>query len=287
MNSRSPLGVLVVAAPPDARLVAPLGCAVEPLVHAPEAVHSARIGGIGVVDDAVLERWGTIGTGRSIKSIPRPGRSCARSRPPVSSPGDLGRRGALARHPGRRGERPETDRPANGRGPGDAPEGARTGRFGARIRWWRPVLLRRRHERDGEGRPPARARLRGTWRIRDRPLRVSSRKTSNVADVQPGIRVALHDDGKRSSQAPPVASCTFGPPKRTQTLSWAVVPLPRRRTAFPFAQDWPDVRALNRVCSRSGSHTGSSSRKVTDLPPGSDTSCSRVSRASSCSSTMT
>ena len=44
-----------MAAPPDARLVAPLGGAVEPLVHAPEAVQSARIGGIGVVDDAVLE----------------------------------------------------------------------------------------------------------------------------------------------------------------------------------------------------------------------------------------
>src|SRR2546423_2235951 len=53
---RSALVVLVVAAPPEARLVAPLGCAVEPLVHAPEAVHSARIGGIGVVDHAVLER---------------------------------------------------------------------------------------------------------------------------------------------------------------------------------------------------------------------------------------
>src|SRR5712691_12682291 len=52
----SALAVLVVVAPPDARLVAPLGCAVEPLVHAPEAVQSARIGGIGVVDDAVLER---------------------------------------------------------------------------------------------------------------------------------------------------------------------------------------------------------------------------------------
>src|SRR5260370_27564548 len=51
----SALVVLVVPAPPDIRLVAPLGCAVEPLVHAPEAVHSARIGGIGVVDDAVLE----------------------------------------------------------------------------------------------------------------------------------------------------------------------------------------------------------------------------------------
>src|SRR5438128_5288832 len=54
--SRSALVVLVVAAPPDARLIAPLGCAVEPLVHAPKAVESARIRGIGVVDDAVLER---------------------------------------------------------------------------------------------------------------------------------------------------------------------------------------------------------------------------------------
>src|SRR5438128_3917549 len=52
---RSALVVLVVAAPPGARLVAPPGGAVEPLVHAPEAVQSARIGGIGVVDDAVLE----------------------------------------------------------------------------------------------------------------------------------------------------------------------------------------------------------------------------------------
>src|SRR5687767_1969778 len=38
MRPRSALVVLVVAAPPHARLVAPLGCAVEPLVHAPEAV---------------------------------------------------------------------------------------------------------------------------------------------------------------------------------------------------------------------------------------------------------
>src|SRR5712692_10346869 len=51
----SALVVLVVAAPPDARLVTPLGGAIEPLVHAPEAVQSACIGGIGVVDDAVLE----------------------------------------------------------------------------------------------------------------------------------------------------------------------------------------------------------------------------------------
>src|ERR1700737_2486257 len=46
---RSALVVLVVAEPPDARLVASLGGAVEPLAHAPEAVQSARIGGIGLV----------------------------------------------------------------------------------------------------------------------------------------------------------------------------------------------------------------------------------------------
>src|SRR5947199_140961 len=45
---RSALVVLVVAAPPDASLVAARGGAVEPLEHAPEAVQSARIGGIGV-----------------------------------------------------------------------------------------------------------------------------------------------------------------------------------------------------------------------------------------------
>src|SRR6202165_5970118 len=54
-RARALVGVLVVAAPPEACLVTPIGGAVEPLVHAPEAVQSARIGGIGVVDDAVLE----------------------------------------------------------------------------------------------------------------------------------------------------------------------------------------------------------------------------------------
>src|SRR5580704_14556977 len=47
--------IFVVAAPPDARLVASLGGAVEPLVHSPEAIQPARKSGIGVVNDAVLE----------------------------------------------------------------------------------------------------------------------------------------------------------------------------------------------------------------------------------------
>src|SRR5436190_12909780 len=53
-SATSALLILVVAAKPEARLVAPLGCAVEPLVHAPEAIQSARIRGIGVIDDAIL-----------------------------------------------------------------------------------------------------------------------------------------------------------------------------------------------------------------------------------------
>src|SRR5438045_9452006 len=48
--------VLVVAAPPNARLVAAFGRAIEPLVHSPATVQSARISRIGVVNDAVLER---------------------------------------------------------------------------------------------------------------------------------------------------------------------------------------------------------------------------------------
>src|SRR5258708_24723148 len=44
-----------MAAVPEAGLVAPAWRGVQPLVHAPEAVQSTRIGGIGVVDDAVLE----------------------------------------------------------------------------------------------------------------------------------------------------------------------------------------------------------------------------------------
>src|SRR5262245_56172934 len=50
--------VLVMSAPPHACLVfvASLWSAVEPLVHAPEPIQSARKGGIGVVNDAILER---------------------------------------------------------------------------------------------------------------------------------------------------------------------------------------------------------------------------------------
>src|SRR5271154_2066381 len=47
--------VAIAVAQPVTRLIAPFGGAIEPLVHAPEPVQPARKGGIGVVNDAVLE----------------------------------------------------------------------------------------------------------------------------------------------------------------------------------------------------------------------------------------
>ena len=44
-----------------------------------------------------------------------------------------------------------------------ARDAARSGRLGARVRRRRSVLLRRRKERQGEGRPPAQARAYGSW----------------------------------------------------------------------------------------------------------------------------
>src|SRR5665213_4528644 len=52
---RSALAVLVAAVPPHACLVAATGGAVEPLVHAPQAIQSAREGGVSVMGDAVRE----------------------------------------------------------------------------------------------------------------------------------------------------------------------------------------------------------------------------------------
>src|SRR5262245_40621739 len=55
---RSTVVICVVVTPPHALLVASLRGAVEPLIHAPQAVQSARIGRVGVVHDAVLEGEG-------------------------------------------------------------------------------------------------------------------------------------------------------------------------------------------------------------------------------------
>src|SRR5215472_760449 len=54
-GAASLLAILVVTLPPEARLVASFGCAIEPLIHSPDAIHSTRVGGIGVVDHAILK----------------------------------------------------------------------------------------------------------------------------------------------------------------------------------------------------------------------------------------
>src|SRR5260370_35921093 len=48
--------ILVVATPPDSGLVAPLRRAIEPLIHSPEPVQSARVWDTGVVNAAPLAR---------------------------------------------------------------------------------------------------------------------------------------------------------------------------------------------------------------------------------------
>src|SRR6185436_7731821 len=52
-TTASALAVLVIALPPDSLLlVAAERRAIQPLVHAPQAVESARVGGVAVVNDA-------------------------------------------------------------------------------------------------------------------------------------------------------------------------------------------------------------------------------------------
>src|SRR5688500_4660385 len=69
--------VLVVPPDPEVRLVASFRRPIEPLVHGPEPVYSAREGRIGVINDAVLQRKGAhagsfAGVGRPV-GAGRPG----------------------------------------------------------------------------------------------------------------------------------------------------------------------------------------------------------------------
>src|SRR5207237_1163120 len=49
----------------------------------------------------------------------------------------------------------------------EARDAAWSGRVGARVRWRRSVLLRRRKQREGESRPPAQASLRDPCRLHE------------------------------------------------------------------------------------------------------------------------
>ena len=62
----------------------------------------------------------------------------------------------------------EASRSSNGKGPGEARDAGRGRRVGARVRWRRPVLLRRREQWEGESRPPTR----GRQRLREDPRRL-------------------------------------------------------------------------------------------------------------------
>ena len=102
---------------------------------------------------------------------------------------DRGR--TLARHLGGRRERREAGRSSNGTGPGEAPDAAWSGCVGARIRWRRSVLLRRRKQREGESRPPTQARLRGqAEEVRTNVLKRREQERSRMS--APGVRLTLN-----------------------------------------------------------------------------------------------
>src|SRR5689334_10989552 len=99
------------------------------------------------------------------------GRTVSRSEDPSDRPADgkdfahdriqplrdrrhLGRWRALARHLGRRRERAETSRSANGPSAREARYASGSARVRARIRWWRAILLWRWNERKGASGPP-------------------------------------------------------------------------------------------------------------------------------------
>src|SRR6476646_3101097 len=65
--------VFIVAAPPHTGLVAAEWRAVEPRIHAPNGIHAALVGRVGVVDDTVLLREGAqagpfFAVGRPVRS---------------------------------------------------------------------------------------------------------------------------------------------------------------------------------------------------------------------------
>ena len=78
---------------------------------------------------------------------------------PLRHRGHLGGRRTLARNLGRRRERIAADRSRDGRSPGKSRDAAWNRRVGTRIRWRRPVLLRRRRQREGQSSTPAPTRL--------------------------------------------------------------------------------------------------------------------------------
>src|SRR4029077_10707 len=54
---RPGLVILVMPFPPEtAILVATFRCAIEPLIHSPESIHSARVSRVSVINNSVLER---------------------------------------------------------------------------------------------------------------------------------------------------------------------------------------------------------------------------------------
>jgi len=83
-------------AAPDAGFVAAHRGSVEPLIHAPEAIQPARIGGIAVIDDAILQHERTHARPVHAYRSPRRSRRWPRTRRPAAAPSSRPSRGRRA-----------------------------------------------------------------------------------------------------------------------------------------------------------------------------------------------
>jgi hypothetical protein len=115
--------------------------------------------------------WASIATARSIRSIPSRRDSPHHRVHPLRHRRHLGRRRALAWHPGRRRKRSPPNRSSDRRGPGAARHAPRRRRVRPEMRRGRSILLRRRKQRKGAGRPTAQARFRGASHPKSRNSR--------------------------------------------------------------------------------------------------------------------
>ncbi len=122
-----------------------------PVVCSPPSRRPAAAATRGSPGLKVRYGWGSTGSGKSIKSIPTQGRFFAPSSPNRFVTGVTWIDGDLW-HATWQGDESELrrNRSPNGRGAAEARYAARDRRVGARVRWRRSVLLRRRRQRQGE-----------------------------------------------------------------------------------------------------------------------------------------
>ena len=121
---------------------------------------------------------------------------------PRSSPASPGSTASSGMAPGKVTRATCGESIRNGRGPGAARDAGRNRRVGAGVRWRRPVLLRRRKQRQGASRSPTQTRVHGPQRLQE--LR---RPNEDVNRTPP--QALLEDPAQRPLHSKEAVFCVF------------------------------------------------------------------------------